>query len=273
MCQLGLRLRNPIFLRSLILPRRSVLNLFNSGDNASDQIDQIEEWLEKAISRTERPSDLLIYYTGHGGFTRNDQSYFLAIRRTREGSEGATSIRYVDLASSIKRHAHALRKYLILDCCFAASAIINTQADLNNVIVQRLEDELPPSGTAVLCSSAAKFVSIAPPGERHTMFSGALLECLKSGVHGGPPSLTLEDIGKAARDIIRTRFPSDGVRPEVHVPEQSSGNPARIPLVPNPRWVPSASEDGAAIAPPRLPETSPGMTTSVASSSQGNCAF
>jgi len=238
------------YLRSIGI--KNIINRFNSSAAASDQIDEIEDWLAgRMASSSTPPTDLIVYYTGHGGFSRNDQSYFLAVHRTREGSEGATSIRYIDLASSIKRHANSLRKYLILDCCFAAAAVIKTQADLTQLVVDRVQDELPPSGTAVLCSSAAKLVSIAPPGEKYTMFSGALLKCLESGVPDAPAGLTLEDIGLGARKIIQEKYPNEAVRPELHVPEQSHGNPARMPLFPNAWKTPAGPvEDKAA---PRAP--------------------
>lgn len=220
------------------LPGNRVFNLFDSKVAASEQLDQIEDWLSERTSSSvaKPPADLLIYYSGHGGFSRNDQSYFLAVQRTRGGSEGATSIRYVDLASSIKRHTGSMRRYLVLDCCFAAAAVVAMQSDIAQMVLQRVEDELPPSGTAVLCSSSAKLVSVAPPGERHTMFSGALLQCLHQGVENGPRTLTLEDVGKAARKIIQEKYPNDSVRPELHVPEQSRGDPAKVPLFPNPGW-------------------------------------
>jgi hypothetical protein len=69
------------------------------------------------------------------------------------------------------------------------------------------------------------------------MFSGALLQCLKEGIEGASKVLTLEEVGKRAREIIVERFPGDSVRPELHVPEQSLGDPAKVPLFPNPRWV------------------------------------
>jgi hypothetical protein len=242
---------------ALAVPAANRLNMFDSDLSASDQIERIEDWLTQTVSRKEdRPEDLLIYYTGHGGFARNDQSYFLAIRKTRDKMEAATSIRYVDLASSFKQIAGALRKYLILDCCFAAAAVLRSQTDVAQLVVRKVEDELPSSGTAVLCSSAAKFVSIAPPGEKYTMFSGALLQCLKDGVAGGPKSLTLEDVGNAARSLIEEKFPSDGVRPELHVPDQTKGNLARTPIFPNPGWTQEAEEAtqrAAALAQPPGP--------------------
>jgi hypothetical protein len=225
----------------LELPDENVIDLFDSPLHAGEQIEKIEDWLNQHERRPN--TDLFLYYTGHGGFTRSDQAYFLAVRRTRAGSEGATSIRYVDLASTIKRHAASLRKYLILDCCFAASAVVlRAQTNLNQLVMDRVEDELPSSGTAVLCSSAAKFVSLAPEGERYTMFSGALLECLRSGIPEGPKLLSLEQVGLRTQQIIRTKFPNDAVRPELHVPEQHLGNPARIPLFPNKSVSPQLSE-------------------------------
>lgn len=227
---------------------KNIINCFNSEASASDQIDQIEDWLSQRMRSVPAPTDLIVYYTGHGGFSRNDQSYFLAVHRTREGAEGATSIRYVDLASSIKRHTNELRKYLILDCCFAAAAVLKIQADLTQLVVDRVQDELPPSGTAVLCSSAAKLVSIAPPGEKYTMFSGALLACLKSGVPDAPSGLTLEHIGLGVRKLIQDKYPNEAVRPELHVPEQSHGNLARMPLFPN-AWAPQPQSQSASDLP------------------------
>jgi hypothetical protein len=218
------------------LSRSNVINLFDLADSASDQLDKIEDWLADRVAIDSKPTDLIVYYSGHGGFTRNDQAYFLAIQKTRAGSEGATSIRYIDLASALKRHAQAIRKYLILDCCFAASAVFGVQSDLAQLVIRRVEDELPPSGTAVLCSSSAELFSIAPPGERYTMFSGALLDCLVYGIPGSRRYLSLEDVGKRTRELIVEKFPSDFVRPELHVPEQTHGNLAQFPLFPNPQW-------------------------------------
>lgn len=219
-----------------------VLNLFDVAAPASEQLEQIEDFLARHVSAERRPKDLILYYSGHGGFTGNDQAYFLAVQKTRQGSEGATSIRYIDLASTIKRRANKLRKYLILDCCFAAAAAVRTQSDIGQLQVSRVKEELPQSGMALLCSSAAKLVSIAPAGERNTMFSGALLECLKQGIDGAGQTLSLEEVGNRARDLISEKFPEDSVRPELHVPEQPLGDPAKVPLFPNPRWVEKKNE-------------------------------
>jgi hypothetical protein len=222
-----------IYLRErLTLPQSHILNLFNSNDSSSEQLDKIDEWLKRA-TKEGHATDLLVYYTGHGAFSGGDQSYILAVRRTKQGLEGATSIRYSDLALCIKQQAPRARRYLILDCCFAASAVPRHQSNLAQTVIRKVEDELPPSGTALLCSSSARLVSLAPQGKRHTMFSGALLQCLNEGVAGWAMSLSLEDVGNRAREIIQEEYPSDAVRPELHVPDQQKGNPARVPLFPN----------------------------------------
>lgn len=231
----------------LSLPASNILNLFDSSEPAARQVEQISDWLELAMSR--ESSDLLLYYTGHAGFARADGSYFLAIRDTSAKNDGGTSIRYTDLAHCIKQNAPRVRRYLILDCCFAAAAVPRHQADLNQVVIRKVENELPPSGTALLCSSSSKLASVAPDGKRHTMFSGALLRCLDEGIAGGAQALSLEDIGGRAREIIQEEFDSTAVRPELHVPEQQKGNPARIPLFPNPMWDPSAEPVRAPSAP------------------------
>jgi hypothetical protein len=74
------------------------------------------------------------------------------------------------------------------------------------------------------------------------MFSGALLDCLKNGVPNGPAALTLEDVDNRVRDIIKIKFPNDAVRPELHVPDQPEGNPAKVELFPNSSWVPIRRE-------------------------------
>src|SRR5262249_39653318 len=92
----------------------------------------------------------------------------------------------------------------------------------------------PRGGTPLLCSSSSRNVSIAPTGERHTMFSGALLEVLRRGDPAGESLLSLEAVGARVSDLIRDRYDDRGVRPEVHSPDQREEDIARMPLFPNP---------------------------------------
>jgi hypothetical protein len=58
---------------------------------------------------------LIVFYSGHGGFTPGDRKFFVATHSTTELLEGATSIRIVDLATVLKVKAPWARKYLIFD--------------------------------------------------------------------------------------------------------------------------------------------------------------
>src|SRR5262249_49861123 len=109
------------------LPTENLLNLFDSGKAPSDVDQDISKFLtqrQKQLSEAgAKAKDLIIYYVGHGGFTAGKQEYFLAIRTTRYEREGASSIRMSDLARTLKEDGSDLRRYLILDCCFAGAAI------------------------------------------------------------------------------------------------------------------------------------------------------
>jgi len=66
------------------------------------------------------------------------------------------------------------------------------------------------------------------------MFSGALLQVLRIGEIGqSPDGLSLHETGSRVRRLIQERHADDGVRPEVHSPDEHQGDVANIPLFPN----------------------------------------
>src|SRR5436190_3003988 len=100
----------------LAIPRHNILSLFDDSRSPTDQLMEIAKFLSRRTlelkNEGSRAQDLLIYYVGHGLFTRGDQAYCLAVRSTNEINEGASSIRSNDLASVIKEHGAFLRRYL-----------------------------------------------------------------------------------------------------------------------------------------------------------------
>jgi hypothetical protein len=154
--------------QGLALPRRNVFSLFDDSRSPSDQLVAIAEFLMRRAEELKmeglRAQDLLIYYVGHGLFTRNDQAYCFALRFTNEINEGATSLRAGDLAGVIKENAAHLRRYLILDCCFAASVNKEFQSAALTAAHVQLTNAFPARGTALLCSSNAQEPSLAPQG-------------------------------------------------------------------------------------------------------------
>jgi hypothetical protein len=96
--------------------------------------------------------NLLPFYVGHGLLWGVSNTYSFVIRATDEHSEGLTSIRVSDLAASVNDYGRFLRKFIILDCCFSASAYREFQSGPLTASRVKLMDELPKRGTSLLCS-------------------------------------------------------------------------------------------------------------------------
>jgi hypothetical protein len=223
------------------LPEKNLLNLFDSDDDPDSLLEQIEIFLDdrvKQLAPDGGPQDLLLYYLGHGGFT-TDNKYRLAVGRTRAGSEDTSSIRMGDLARTIKNKAGQIRKYLILDCCFAAEAFkyfqSTRQSSPGEAAQVELRDALAPAtGTTMLCSSSAIETSKAPEEEKYTMFSGALLQTLRDGIPRSKRRITMAQLGEAVASFIRQQYKEGAVRPQVLSPDQRDDELKDIPLFPNP---------------------------------------
>jgi Caspase domain len=221
----------------LNLPRDNVIWLFDESTSPSDQLRDVGDFLERRTAELENggtpPQDLIAYYVGHGLFWGPEQAYCLAIRATDERSEGLTSIRASDLGSIIKAHARFLRKFLILDCCFSASAYKEFQSGPLQASQIKLLDELPQRGTTLLCSASAHDVSIAPEGLSRTMFSDSLCRALSQGHPLLGSRLSLSELNALVKEDLKKAYPNSWVRPEVGSPDQREGDVANVYLFPN----------------------------------------
>jgi hypothetical protein len=227
--------------KGMQLPRENVRSWFDDTRSASDQLEEIKDFLSERKRELKRaggePTDLFIYYVGHGLFTRGrDQAYCLAMRNTREGNEGPTSMRVGDLANVIKEHAAFMRRYLILDCCFAGSAALEFQSGALTAARKQIEREIPGRGTALMCAANADQPARSPEGRQRTMFSEALIYALRSGHSALGPELSFSELVDIVRDYLRDTFQDEYVRPEVHSPDQSVGDISHFPLFPNPAY-------------------------------------
>jgi len=226
------------------LPAQNVSWLFDDSRSADDQLDDLSSFLSKRIreqEKTETPiQNLLLYYVGHGLFSRGDQAYCLAVRATKEASEGGSSIRMTDLATVVKDSAAFARRILILDCCFAATAFKEFQSTPLGVAKVQIEKEFPLKGTALFCSSSSEEPSLAPKELKRTMFTDALLKALLSGHPSLGPRMTTSELGIIVGMKLR-EYSRDWVRPQVLSPDQSEGDIAGVPIFPNPAYKTSAA--------------------------------
>src|SRR5580704_6881687 len=76
----------------LHIPRRNLLNLFDTPDAPSQIVEAISEFLKKSDeslkTRGSEVKTLIFYYVGHGAFVGDD--YVLALRNTNQNLVGAT---------------------------------------------------------------------------------------------------------------------------------------------------------------------------------------
>jgi putative nucleotidyltransferase with HDIG domain len=221
------------------LPKANLLNLFGCELSPGEQLERMCDFLETFCRLGGDGDDIILYYVGHGGFTGVNQEYFLAIASTKEHLEGPTSIRGGELSSVLRNHARRARKYLILDCCFAASLHSQFQSPtLSSLIASQTLEPLPPRGTALLCSSGSRQLSWAPDERSHTVFSGALMEVLRKGETSGLEGFSLDDLCRRITLLLKNGKPGEWTRPEVHSPDMREGSLAHVPLFPNPAFDP-----------------------------------
>src|SRR5262245_60172446 len=143
------------------LPPENVLYLFNSPHSADDQDRELGNWLDQhlAVPTESSISDLFIYYVGHGSFSPDGSQYALAVKRSRGSQPYYSSYQIKSLAQTLYQTAGALRKFLVLDCCFSAAAYQSFQSGGPLEAVRQQTTAVLPSGeepsykgTALLCA-------------------------------------------------------------------------------------------------------------------------
>jgi hypothetical protein len=142
------------------LPAANLLDLFDSPEEQPVLIRRIATFLREAQERMKalgtELSDVIFYYVGHGGFdTGGSSAYFLALRQTNSIDYLSSSLSIASLRRALKESTHGVRQYLVLDCCFAAAALMPylQLSTAGHGIVAQVKEAFPPSGTALLCAS------------------------------------------------------------------------------------------------------------------------
>ncbi|HLN30617.1 MAG TPA: SAM-dependent methyltransferase [Gemmataceae bacterium] len=245
------------------LPKQNIVFLFDELLSSTEVYNKIITRIPQRAAQLKAagspPRDLLVYYVGHAGFS-SDLTYCLSLKQTTKSGIYATGLPIAVLAEALNAVAGSWRKYIILDCCFAAEAFEKFQhlAGVNGPLeaaVQQTTTKLPANGTALLCAAPADRPADADPGRppdadpgdvyaggTYTMFSGALLEALEAGMESDDPRLSLSTVADLTRKIISERFGYEGVLPEVHIPRRAGGpysqlGLADVGLFPNPAQV------------------------------------
>ncbi|MGH6876007.1 MAG: hypothetical protein ACREHV_01380 [Rhizomicrobium sp.] len=249
----------------LALPDEVICDLFDLQHLPSQQLVSIGRFLEKITQRVDRGTlcNLIVYYVGHGYFAGLRQEYHLALACLEKGYDATTGLKVNELAEVLKERARSFRRFVILDCCFAAEALREFQGAGEDAIYAKAkvafaEDTprrplaVPRRGTALFCAAGKDNVARSPKELPHTMFSDALLGVLRRGDRQGAPYLTLAEIKDLAWERLQD-YPNP-VRPVLHSPDQTEGDIAAIvSLFPNP-----SQRRAAKLAPTQATDDAPG---------------
>lgn len=143
------------------------------------------------------PDTLVVYYAGHG-LNENDDLY-LALYDTDPDEPQVTGLPYRMLRHMVTS-SPARRCIVILDCCYGGKVIGWMSSGAGNPV-----GELDIKGTYVLTATGTSEKAIAPPGDRNTAFTGALLDLLSKGAANGREFICVADLHPHLSQELRAR--------------------------------------------------------------------
>ncbi|GAB7109447.1 hypothetical protein JCM4814A_77610 [Streptomyces phaeofaciens JCM 4814] len=158
---------------------------------------------------------LIVYYAGHGLLDRHERQLLLTLPDSVEGRPD-TCVRSRDVRLAIRDTGTAMRRVLILDCCFSGQ-VLNEMAGTDRgaqggaAAVQTLDGV---QGSYVMTSAPRDRPSHAPDPRRCTVFTGALVDVMNQGLPDGPDMLGLHALFQAVKERITTMRPTMPQEPQ-----------------------------------------------------------
>lgn len=176
------------------LPRRNCV-VVEDPRTPADMLDPVQVAAQNATDT------LLLYYVGHGLVDPRRFELHLALVDS-DPRRIYTAVQYSHIRD-VLLESQAARRIVILDCCYSGRALGQMAADASAVV-----NEASAEGTYVLAASAENKAALAPPGRRHTAFTGELLSVIRNGIPGHGPLLDLESIYRRLIVVMKEKgFP------------------------------------------------------------------
>ncbi|MEV7614088.1 caspase family protein [Streptomyces sp. NPDC089799] len=199
--------------------------------------------VERAVAKATGP--VLLYYVGHGLLGPRDALY-LATHATTDEDRIAGAVPYRTVRDLLGDAVGG--SIVVLDCCFSGRAGLPS-ADSAAQAWKHFASARP-DGSLLLTSASGYDLSFAPPGSRHTLFSGHVLDLLTTGDPAGPLWHTTDSLYAA----LERRFRDGPVRPR----RQGEGTLGSLPVARN-RAYRTASGTAPVLPPADVPCPYPGM--------------
>ncbi|MFI5540656.1 caspase family protein [Nocardia sp. NPDC051900] len=141
-------------------------------------------------------SVLVVYFIGHGLRGPGGELYLAAVDTDEliPGLAAHQALSFAALAQAVQR-CRAPAVVVILDCCF--SGIASLDADTASI------QEFASGAHGRYLIGSAEHLSSAPAGQRHTAFTGALLQLLEHGDPREPTMLTLDSVFDGVYRLLR----------------------------------------------------------------------
>ncbi|MFF3625381.1 protein kinase [Streptomyces sp. NPDC002467] len=141
---------------------------------------------------------LFVYYAGHG--VLDDELRFHVSLTGSAGDEPWTCLSYEWIRKALAR-ARAPRRVAVLDSCFSGKVHLGLMSRPSDAV----RASTSAQGTVVLTSARDDRVSLAPPGERYTAFTGELLTVMTEGIPGGPDLITVDSAYEHVKRSLASR--------------------------------------------------------------------
>jgi endonuclease G, mitochondrial len=225
---------------SPIVAPEDCLDLFDDDSAWVNQQSRVDEWLGEKRREAARPEALILYYVGHGGIEKGEQVY-LTINSTNKLDPYFSSVPRDSLAKLLRFSASDYRKFLILDCCFAASIIKTLQS--STPIQDKMNLELREVGKAVskpdsgglaaLCASSSLASANANGRDGLTQFTDGLLCALRAGDPSSPSDLSFETVRALLERQLHEHYGVEAVPPSSYFADDFYEPVHQLPLFPN----------------------------------------
>lgn len=215
-----------------VLTDPCLIGMDHSNVNIVADPDSEHEVLDPLARLADRELDLLLfYYAGHGQ-TDDEGHLFLATTQTPNRADDLEwrSVEFRRVQRVIRRAVADVR-LVVLDCCFAGRAL-DVMASADAVI----RGAIGTAGAVTWVASPASETAMAPSGERHTAFTGAILGHVTGDLRTPETDfLTLDTLVRQTRETLRSHG-----RPEPQVQAQGSGLDLRLVRRPSRTQQPTA---------------------------------